>query len=385
MVELQDIVGQPGAIGQLRDYFAADRLPHAMLFAGPDGVGRRTTAVALAKLLLCENPQLGDGGLFVGGDATPAEKRTCGQCESCRMFDAESHPDYQPIYKELARFHDDAAVRSRVMQNLSIDVIRQFLLAPVARSPVQGRGKVFIVHEAELLSNPAQNAMLKTLEEPPLGVTIILLCERPDLMLPTTRSRCGLVRFGPLPHDFLTEKLQAAKIDAAEAAFWAGYTEGSLGQSIQLAKTGMYAVKCQMLCDLAAMPAGGNPKLAEQWAKTADTLAADAVKRAKKEDDANLSKTLAGRRATAAMLQLLASVYRDAMTLVAEVDRPCLHADQPREISAIAQRFAAAPTDLAEILEQLSRYERLLWRNVQNKLLWDNVAITCATAAPLTV
>ena len=227
--------------------------------------------------------------------------------------------------------------------------------------------------------------MLKTLEEPPLGVTIILLCERPDLMLPTTRSRCGLVRFGPLPHDFLTEKLQAAKIDAAEAAFWAGYTEGSLGQSIQLAKTGMYAVKCQMLCDLAAMPAGGNPKLAEQWAKTADTLAADAVKRAKKEDDANLSKTLAGRRATAAMLQLLASVYRDAMTLVAEVDRPCLHADQPREISAIAQRFAAAPTDLAEILEQLSRYERLLWRNVQNKLLWDNVAITCATAAPLTI
>jgi len=373
MRNLSDILGQDQAVARLRANLAAGRMPHAFLFAGPDGVGRRTTAEALAGLLLCEAPvtdRLGNAS-------------ACGTCTGCQMLLAGSHPDLHLVYKELARFHDDAAVRGRVMQDLGIDVIRSFLIAPAGRSSSRGRGKVFLVLEAELLSIPAQNALLKTLEEPPAGVTIVLVCQKPDQLLPTTRSRCSLVRFGPLPRDFVTGKLTEAGVDAAEAEFWSALTDGSVGRALALSRAGLYAIKREVVESLAALSPVGDAKLAEDLAKATDALAEAAVKQAKKDDDANLSKALAVRRAAGAMLEILASAYRDALTCAAGADRPLVHADQASCIEALARRFA--PTDLAEILEQLSRFERLLWRNVNPKLVWDNVVLTCASAAPLGV
>ena len=96
------------------------------------------------------------------------------------MMAAGSHPDFQMVYKELAQYHDELSVRLRVMQDLGIDVIRSFLIYPAYRAGNRGRGKVFVVLEAELMSFPAQNALLKTLEEPPAGVRIILITSRPD-------------------------------------------------------------------------------------------------------------------------------------------------------------------------------------------------------------
>ena len=83
------------------------------------------------------------------------------------------------------------------------------------------------------------------------------------------------------------------------------------------------------------------------------------------------------------MLGLIASVYRDAVTVACGADKPLTHADQGDAITRIADRFV--PEALAEILSQLARYEQLLWRNVNAKLLWDNVVLTCASAAPLGV
>lgn len=373
MLNLDNIIGQDSAVNRLQANLAADRLPHAFLFAGPDGVGRQTTATALAGMLLCESPATN----LVG------RKAACGACESCRMFLAGSHPDFQLVYKELARFHDDAAVRARVMQDLGIDVIRSFLIAPSGRSSTRGRGKVFVVLEADLLSIAAQNSLLKTLEEPPAGVTIILVCRRPEQLLPTTRSRCSLIRFGPLPREFVTGKLAEADVDPAEAEFWASLTDGSVGRALERARAGLYEVKCTIVEGLANLPAAGDAKFAEQLAKTTDTLAEADVKRAKKQDDANLSKTLAVRRASGAMLEIIAAVYRDALTCATQADRAIVHSDQTAAVRKIAERFT--PVEFAEILEQLSRYERLLWRNVNPKTVWDNVVITCATAAPLHV
>ncbi len=157
MIELHEIIGQGSAVGRLQLNMTADRMPHAFLFAGPMGVGRRTTATALAKILLCENPQAGEGGLFTPADDAPKEKRTCGACESCRMMGTDAHPDFQLVYKELARFHDDSQVRNRVMQGLGIDVIRSYLIDPAYRASTQGRGKIFVVQEAELLHNIRTN------------------------------------------------------------------------------------------------------------------------------------------------------------------------------------------------------------------------------------
>ncbi len=372
MPELNDIIGQDDAIGRLMTAMQGKRLPHAFLFAGPAGVGRRTTAEAFARTLLCGSP-VEQAGVV----------RACGQCEDCRMLAAESHPDFRMIYKELARYHEDSSVRGRKMQELGIDVIRSFLIDPVGRSPSRGRGKVFIVLEAELMSIAAQNSLLKTLEEPPAGVTIILVCQKPDRLLPTTLSRCSMIRFGPLGTGFVTDRLIAEGVDPGEAAFWASYTEGAVGRAMKLAAEGMYETKRDVIARLAGLAPAGDSKLAEHLAGLADKRATAAVTEAKKQDGAELSKLLASRRAGGTMLELIASAYRDALTLATGADRPLVHEDQHREVQALAQRFD--PVELANILEALSRCEQLLWRNVNPKTVWDNAVIACASAHPLEV
>src|SRR3954468_18998862 len=102
------IFGQTDAIDSLRRAYLADRLPHGLIFAGPAGVGKATTARALAGVFLCERPT----------DTTP-----CGACDSCRVFEAGNHPDYHVVYRQLARLEKES-VKAR---DLSIDVVRQFL------------------------------------------------------------------------------------------------------------------------------------------------------------------------------------------------------------------------------------------------------------------
>ncbi len=384
MTELTDIIGQDRAVAQLQRALGGRRRPHAFLFVGPEGVGRRTTALALARTLLCEDPPAEPNAGRLADLADDAEIRgACGACKSCSMVESGSHPDFQLVYKELARYHDSAEVRGRVMQDLGIPVIRSFLIDPAGRKAAFGRGKVFVVLEAELMSPPAQNALLKTLEEPPSGVTIVLITRQAERLLPTTLSRCSMVRFGPLPHDFVRERLTDAGVAEPEAAFWATYTDGSIGRAARLAERGMYQVKRDLIERLAGLQGAAEAEFGDHLVKATDKLAGEAVAAAKQADGSALSKNLASRQAAGTMLELLASAFRDALTVSAAADRPLAHADQADEIAAVAGRFD--PVQLAEIIEQLSRYERLLWRNVNPKTVWDNVAIACASAAPLTV
>ena len=384
MPELLDIIGQDSAVARLQQAMGGSRMPHAFIFVGPAGVGRRTTAVALAKCLLCEKATTRPNGERFDRCAKDMPLRqACGQCQSCKLADAGSHPDLHLVYKELAHYHDDPKVRDRKMQELSIGVIRSFLIAPAAQTPVMGRGKVFVVREAELMSHPAQNALLKTLEEPPEGVTIILIAERAEQLLPTTLSRCALVRFGPLPHQFVRDRLTRAGVADGEAAFWAALTDGSIGRSLQLAGQGMYAVKGDLIARIAAVDAAGDTTLGEHFAKTTDKLADAAVKAAKSKDGPELAKTLASRQAVGIILELLAAAFRDAITLATGADRPIVYADQPDDVRGLAERLNRI--QLAEIIEQLNRYERLLWRNANARIIWDNVVITAASAAPLRV
>ena len=376
MGKLLDIVGQDAAVALLQRRIAAGRMGHALMFTGPHGVGRRTTAIALAGALLCENPQtLPNNGRLGELDDGFGLTDACGQCNDCKTLDAGTHPDFEVIYKELAAFHPEQKVRDRKMQNLGIDVIKHFLLDKAYLAPSRGRGKLFVVREAELMSVAAQNALLKTLEEPPPGVTIILICRRSELMLPTTISRCHAVRFGPLPLDFVVDSLVREDVAAGEALFWASFTEGSAGRSLSLGRSEMYQIKCEMLDELAAMGPGGNAALGERLQKITDTQAIAAVKATKSADGAELSKSLATRRATGTMLELIAAAFRDAITLATGADRPLVNADQRRAIASIAGKHTIRR--LAGVIEQLSNYEQLLWRNVSSKIVWDNVVLTC--------
>jgi len=372
MLSLQDIVAQDAAVGRLLRSLAGGRMPHAFLFAGPAGVGRRTTATALAAALLCPNS---------------AEAQPCGACTDCSMLAAGTHPDFNLVYKELAAYHEDSRVRSRVMQSMSIEVIRSFLIAPACQAPARARGKVFVVLAAELMSPEAQNSLLKTLEEPPAGVTIILISQRPEQLLPTTLSRCAMIRFGPLPYEFVTDKLVEGGMDPTEAKFWAALTDGSLGRSSRLSEQGLYPVKCDLLKRIAPTDAAGQEGLGEFLIQTADKLATAAVKESKKTDGSEMSKNLATRQVTGTLLELIAGAFRDALGLRCCADEAAgpttdiVNADQRQAVETLAANFT--PRQLADVLEQLSEYERLLWRNVNPKTVWDNVAITCLWAAPL--
>ncbi|KKK71171.1 hypothetical protein LCGC14_2916590, partial [marine sediment metagenome] len=134
MPDFTDIVGQDSALGQLQQIAAGERRPHAYIFAGPTGVGRRTTALALGRLLLCEEPagRANQAGLW-GLAKSFRIRQGCSACQSCRMLRADTHPDLHIVHRQLARYHEDQGVRSRVMQELGIDVIRQFLIAPAYR------------------------------------------------------------------------------------------------------------------------------------------------------------------------------------------------------------------------------------------------------------
>jgi len=376
MVKLLDIVGQDAAVAMLQKRMTSGRMGHALMFAGPHGVGRRTTAIALAGALLCGNPQTSaNNGEFADLPDDFELTDSCGQCGDCKTLAAGTHPDLEVISKELAAYHPDPKVRDRKMQNLGIGVIKEFLVKGAYLAPSRGRGKVFIVREAELMTPAAQNALLKTLEEPPPGVTIILLCKRSKQMLPTTISRCHLVQFGPLPPEFVTEQLVRAEIPADQAAFWAAFTDGSVGRSLTLAQSEMYPVKCDIISELAAMGPGGDAGLGERLQKITDTQAVGAVKAAKSRDKAELSKSLATRQATGTMLELIAAAFRDAISLASGSDRPLVNSDQTGAIEKLAARKPIR--QLAGVIEQLSEYEQLLWRNVNSKIVWDNVVLTC--------
>src|SRR5690606_24705195 len=171
------IIGPEAVVARLRAGLVGDRLPHGLLFAGPAGVGKFTTARALAKV-------------FLGGeeDASVAHRVEQG-----------THPDFHVITRQLIRYHDETGKSKGI--DLSVKVIRPELIEPANRHSAEGRGKVFVVEEAETMNAAAQNALLKTLEEPQGRTIIILLTDQPESLLPTIRSRCQAIPFNELSRE----------------------------------------------------------------------------------------------------------------------------------------------------------------------------------------
>src|SRR4051812_13978597 len=252
VLTFDDIFGQEAAIAQLRRAYLADRLPHGLLFAGPVGVGKATTARALAGLFLCEKPK---------------QDKPCGSCASCRVFDAGNHPDYHVVTKELIRYHDKTGKSKGI--DLSIHVIRPEVVDKAAMKSVMGRGKVFVIEQAELMNAPAQNALLKTLEEPAGRALIILLTDQPGLLLPTIRSRSQMVRFAALDDATVLRELQkrgVAKTDAADAARFAA---GSLGVALKWIEDGVIDPVRELMRQLDDIFAGKPAAELADWFKTA--------------------------------------------------------------------------------------------------------------------
>ena len=251
-----DIFGQDAAVDWLKRAYSADRLPHGMVFAGPVGVGKATTARALASVFLCEKPN---------------DKSPCGSCESCRAMSATggaaSHPDFHVITRDLIRYHDKTGKSKGI--TLSIDVIRPELVEPAGRKSVMGRGKFFVVEQADLMQPPAQNALLKTLEEPAGRTLIVLLTDQPDGLLTTIRSRTQTVRFAPLDTKVVERELRKRNVDVETARRAALYTSGSLGLALRWIEDGVIEPATELLDQFDALFAGRAPADLPGWFKKA--------------------------------------------------------------------------------------------------------------------
>ena len=170
------ILGHEVPIGLLQRLMSEERLPHALLFHGPVGVGKSTVARALAATLFCENPRNDDA---------------CGNCDACRLVEAGNHPDRSSV-RRLPKKDKPAELR----RNIIIEQIRDLShLASLA--PRTAPRRLFVIDPADRINVAAQNALLKTLEEPPGKALLILIAARPHVLLATIRSRCFAVGFSP--------------------------------------------------------------------------------------------------------------------------------------------------------------------------------------------
>jgi DNA polymerase III subunit delta' len=214
----RDVVGHHRLVQLLSRSAAGATLPPSLLFAGPSGVGKCLTAVALAQTLNCTNQsRAAPPGSLLGENVLPLD--ACGRCAACRRIARGVHPDV--IIVEPGETGSIKIVQVR-------DVIDRSMYRPF-----EGRCRVVIIDEADAMDTPPQHALLKTLEEPPSSSVFVLVTSRPDLLLPTVRSRCPELRFRPLSAEDIASVLVARKHTEAEARAVAAAAGGSVGHALQ--------------------------------------------------------------------------------------------------------------------------------------------------------
>jgi DNA polymerase-3 subunit delta' len=273
------VIGHDRVKGLLAQAVSRGRLPPALLFSGPEGVGKRTLALAVGQAAVCEDPQ---------GEA-------CGRCSCCRRVarsiqelpemrlqaqretrdpvrhNHRLHPDLMLV--EPSRF--TAKGELRVTEEIKIDQIRD-LVREVRGSPFEGRARAFVVDHAHAITEQAANALLKSLEEPPPSSHILLVTPSPQALLPTIRSRCQQLRFGPLPAKLLEAHLQRTLEETPESCrLRATLAGGSLGRALAFDWESYRSLRDELLGLLESVPTSGPLERLE----AAETFVAALAKR----------------------------------------------------------------------------------------------------------
>ncbi len=384
-----EVQHQPIAQAVTQQALASGRLAHGLLMVGPGGVGKEMFANRLAALLLCDDPiDVADGAVRAGveganlpdGLAPPPGtpwRDACGQCPSCIQAAAGQHPDIHLVQRELYKTISD--LKSRQGLELYIQVIIQYIIDPASRKSYRGRGKVFIVRDAHLMNDEAQNALLKTLEEPPPGTTLMLLTDQVHRLLETIRSRCQLLRFTPLPTEFVREEMTDVAVDgrsvgAREAAYLAARSGGRLGEARRMAAADLFGTH-QELADRLTKLRPQNAMALADWLE--DTINALAKERSQRDEitESQAKKDVAGDLLTTASL-VLSEAMRCSVGAEGEGEGML-----PEAAGALAS--GADPADrcerLARAVRDLSRADYLIAERFINvRLTLDEVAIAVA-------
>jgi DNA polymerase-3 subunit delta' len=221
-----DVLGQRAALERLARPLAADRLHHALLFVGPEGVGKYGAARLLAKRLFCaaHAPAEDTGPSLFGAALAPPPRpadplEPCGRCAGCVKVATTGHPDL--------------SVFDTTEKQLKLDALRE-LIAQLHLRPIEARRRVLVVRDADRMNPATQNALLKTLEEPPGGAQLVLTTARPRALLPTVLSRCFRVPFLPVPDAELAALVAARRgLDPALATLVAALAQGAPGRALE--------------------------------------------------------------------------------------------------------------------------------------------------------
>lgn len=318
------IVGHEWAVALLQNAVETQRHAHAYLFTGPAHIGRYTLALALARALNCTGEQPPCAGKVEGG-----KWKVEGGCRACQLIAAGTHPDIRVVSPEGA--------------SLKIDQIRQ-LQHDLALSPVEARVRVAIIDGMELATAEASNALLKTLEEPPSHVVLILIAAEPDVLLPTIVSRCQHLALRPLAIDKVEAALMTLwQAEAPRARELAHLSGGRLGWAVTAAQDATVLEKRSARLDALVRLLGekrvGRFVYAEELADSKTALET---------------------------LELWETWWRDVMLVAAGSQAPLTNLDRQAELSQYARRVGADRARQA--LAAISRTAHQITRNANARL-----------------
>ncbi len=332
-VAIDQLAGQSAAAEHLSGALGADRLHHALLFAGPDGVGKFHAARVLAQRILCQRAPLPkDPGA------------ACGECNACIKVAGSNHADLHVLDTED--------------RMLKIDAVRDAIAALHVRTVERG-AKVLIIRDADRMNPNAQNALLKTLEEPPGHTHLILTSSRPRSLLLTVRSRCQEIPFRPVSTQGMTEILVRTKgLPELEARLVAALSQGAPGRALETDVPALIEARNQVAdVDLRLEP-GPAASVAE------------ALKCAQQLTDDN--KQLAAR------LDLLSVWLRDQILLASGAQSEIANTDREPDLVKLAETRG-----LTEVLRraralEITRALVALPQNLNNLLITEQLCLALA-------
>jgi DNA polymerase-3 subunit delta' len=326
-VPFRDIIGHRRLVSLLSRAIARETLPPAMLFAGAAGIGKRRVAVALAQTINCQQPIAADG----------IERDACGACASCKRIARGVHPDV-------------IIVEPGDSGTIKIEQVRE-VVEKAGYRPFEGRRRAVVVDEADALIPAAQNALLKTLEEPPSASVFVLVSSMADALLPTVRSRLPRLRFGPLSAGEVAEALMRDhEYEEADARAAAADADGSVGRALAAESADLAGARETARQLLAQTARVADPARRLEAAKLLTPAAAGASRRPGYERDQ-----------LAACLRAMASLLRDLGIMATRADaRMLANADlaaqlEPLTRSYDSERSARAYTAVDRALGALER------------------------------
>lgn len=209
MGTFKDVVGHKDIINYIRNAVREDKVSHAYILNGERGAGKKMLANLFAATLLCEK-----------GGPDP-----CNECHSCRQAESGNHPDIIKVTHEKPN-------------SISVDDIREQVNNTIMIKPYQGPYKVYIIPQADMMTPQAQNALLKTIEEPPEYAVIMLLTENADTLLPTINSRCVMLKLRNIKDTLIKKYLmETMQVPDYKADMCTAFARGNMGRAIMLANS----------------------------------------------------------------------------------------------------------------------------------------------------